>query len=102
MGLGESGRYRVCGRRTPGRISPHDLEIWNELQKEALASIAEFVRSQNSPPVVQVGHVGRKGSTRRTSEGLESGDLDYRGPAAIEPLQPGGCGWELITPIEVP
>ncbi|MFA9516030.1 NADH:flavin oxidoreductase/NADH oxidase [Halopenitus sp. H-Gu1] len=68
-----------------GRISPGDLGIWSDEHADALAPIAEFLRSQGATPAIQLAHAGRKASTSRPWEGHE-------------PLQPDGDGWETIAP----
>lgn len=47
-----------------GRISPHDLGLWNETQAEAARRVTSFVRGQGAVPGVQLAHSGRKGSVR--------------------------------------
>lgn len=46
-----------------GRISPQDLGIWNDEQRDRLASITEFIRGQGAVAGVQLAHAGRKAST---------------------------------------
>jgi 2,4-dienoyl-CoA reductase-like NADH-dependent reductase (Old Yellow Enzyme family) len=72
-----------------GRISPQDLGIWSREHAEALAPVADFVRSQGSVPAIQLAHAGRKASTSRPWEGHG-------------PLQPAGEGWEVVGPSETP
>ncbi|MER6300152.1 NADH:flavin oxidoreductase/NADH oxidase [Kitasatospora sp. NPDC001539] len=49
-----------------GRISPYDLGLWNNTQREAFRRITSFLREQGTVPAVQLGHAGRKASTERT------------------------------------
>ncbi|MGA1812361.1 MULTISPECIES: NADH:flavin oxidoreductase/NADH oxidase [unclassified Frondihabitans] len=49
-----------------GRISPQDLGIWNDAQRDAFRPIVDFVHSQGSAIGVQLAHAGRKASTPRT------------------------------------
>lgn len=72
-----------------GRITPHDLGLWNEEQAEALAPIAAFVKEQGAVPAVQLAHAGRKASKTRPWEGSE-------------PLQPADGGWEVAAPSANP
>ncbi len=51
-----------------GRISPHDLGIWDDAHVEMLARITRFVREQGAVPGMQLAHAGRKASTRRPWE----------------------------------
>ncbi len=67
-----------------GRISPADTGIWNDEQATAWGRIVDFVH-ENSPSLIglQIGHSGRKGSTKRMWEG----DTD--------PLDEGN--WEVMS-----
>ncbi|MFF0474736.1 NADH:flavin oxidoreductase/NADH oxidase [Streptomyces sp. NPDC004284] len=66
-----------------GRISPADLGIWNDTQVEALRRITGFLKQHGTVPGIQIGHAGRKASTKRPWQG--------RGPAdASEAWQPVG------------
>jgi len=55
-----------------GRISVHDLGIWDDAHVEGLARIARFVEGQRSVPGIQLAHAGRKGSTTRPWEGIRA------------------------------
>jgi 2,4-dienoyl-CoA reductase-like NADH-dependent reductase (Old Yellow Enzyme family) len=72
-----------------GRISPHDLGIWNDAQTAALAPVVDFIRSQGRAAGIQLAHAGRKGSTRRPWQG--GGRLD-----------PADGGWEPVGPTTTP
>jgi 2,4-dienoyl-CoA reductase-like NADH-dependent reductase (Old Yellow Enzyme family) len=72
-----------------GRISPQDLGIWSREHAEALAPVADFVRSQGGVPAIQLAHAGRKASTSRPWEGHG-------------PLQPEEDGWEVVGPSDTP
>ena len=52
-----------------GRISPHDLGIWQDAHVDALARIARFVHGQGSVAGIQLAHAGRKASCHRPWEG---------------------------------
>lgn len=68
-----------------GRISPGDAGLWDQAHEEAWQRIVEFVHDQTAAKLgLQLGHAGRKGSTKRMWEG--DGD----------PLEAGN--WELIAP----
>jgi 2,4-dienoyl-CoA reductase-like NADH-dependent reductase (Old Yellow Enzyme family) len=45
-----------------GRISPRDLGLWNDEQRDALTPLTEFVRAQGAAIGIQLAHAGRKGS----------------------------------------
>ncbi|GAA4265127.1 NADH:flavin oxidoreductase/NADH oxidase [Frondihabitans peucedani] len=72
-----------------GRISPQDLGIWNDAQRDAFRPIVDFVHSQGAKIGVQLAHAGRKASTPRTWD-PQNGTLDESqhgwpvvGPSAI-------------------
>ncbi|MFI1939796.1 NADH:flavin oxidoreductase/NADH oxidase [Streptomyces purpureus] len=72
-----------------GRISPADLGLWNDTQIKPLRRIAAFLKERGTVPGIQLGHAGRKASTRRPWEG--------RGPVA-----PEDHGWQPVAPSPVP
>jgi 2,4-dienoyl-CoA reductase-like NADH-dependent reductase (Old Yellow Enzyme family) len=45
-----------------GRISPGDMGLWNDVQIEPLARIADFARKQGCVAAIQLAHAGRKAS----------------------------------------
>lgn len=45
-----------------GRISPHDTGIWNDEQRDAWKTVADFITSQGAVAGIQLGHAGRKAS----------------------------------------
>ncbi|MDT9687493.1 NADH:flavin oxidoreductase/NADH oxidase [Streptomyces sp. P9(2023)] len=71
-----------------GRISPFDLGIWNDTQMEALRRIATFLKEHGTVPGIQIGHAGRKASTKRPWDG--------RGPVAAD-----DHGWQPVAPSPV-
>ena len=71
-----------------GRISPGDIGIWTTEQAEAWRRIVEFVHDNSSSKIgIQIGHSGRKGSTKLMWEG----DTD--------PLDEGN--WEVMSPSPI-
>src|SRR5271157_4180264 len=52
-----------------GRFSPADTGIWKDDHVEPLGRIARFVEQQGAVAGIQLGHAGRKASTRRPWEG---------------------------------
>ena len=72
-----------------GRITPYCLGLWNDAQRDALARIVRFVKSQGAIAGLQIGHAGRKGSTARPWDGGK--------PIALE-----DGGWQTIAPSAVP
>jgi anthraniloyl-CoA monooxygenase len=72
-----------------GRITPGCTGLWNAEQERAWARIVEFVHTHSGARAgLQLGHSGRKGSTRVAWEGQD------------EPLEQGG--WEPIAPSPLP
>jgi len=71
-----------------GRISPADTGIWNDDQEAAWSRIVDFVHDHSTARVgLQIGHSGRKGSTKLMWEG----DTD--------PLDEGN--WEIMAPSPI-
>lgn len=88
-----------------GRISPHDLGIWNEDQAAALARTARFVRDQGAVAGVQLAHAGRKASTRRPWDGggfvlPKDGGWLPMGPTAV-PFNPTEPPPQALTDSEI-
>ncbi|MDP4803448.1 MAG: bifunctional salicylyl-CoA 5-hydroxylase/oxidoreductase, partial [Candidatus Nanopelagicales bacterium] len=69
------------------RITPGCGGIWNEEQTQAWKGIVDFVHTTDSKIGIQIGHAGRKGSTRVMWEGMD------------QPLDSGN--WELIAPSPI-
>ncbi len=72
-----------------GRISPHDLGIWEERHIEPLARVARAIAAQGAVPGVQLAHAGRKASTGRPWEGGK-------------PVSDEEGGWQPIAPSALP
>lgn len=76
-----------------GRITPGCTGLYNDSQRDSWKQIVDFVHSRSTAKIgAQIGHSGRKGSTRVMWEGidepLESGNWEPVGPSAI-PYGPG-------------
>jgi anthraniloyl-CoA monooxygenase len=72
-----------------GRITPGCPGLWTDGQRDQWAAITRFVHRRSTAKIgLQLGHSGRKGSTRLMWEGLD------------EPLPDGN--WEVIGPSAVP
>jgi anthraniloyl-CoA monooxygenase len=68
-----------------GRITPGCCGAWNDEQGAAFARIVDFVHDQTDAKIgMQLGHSGRKGSTKLMWEGMD------------EPLPEGN--WEVVAP----
>ena len=84
-----------------GRISPHDLGLWNDEQRDAFKEVTEVIKSYGSVPAIQLAHAGRKasvwpewGNDQKGSMPLEDGGWETSAPSAI--AFPG-----LATPQEL-
>ncbi|WP_424215089.1 NADH:flavin oxidoreductase/NADH oxidase [Streptomyces sp. BI20] len=72
-----------------GRISAHDLGLWNEEQVTAARRLTSFLTAQGAVPGVQLSHAGRKASTAVTWEGGG-------------PITEAEGGWATVAPSAVP
>jgi anthraniloyl-CoA monooxygenase len=73
-----------------GRITPGCTGLWSEAHATAWKRVVDFVHAQSRAKIgIQLGHAGRKGSTKRPWEGRED-----------EPLAQGA--WETIAPSPLP
>ncbi|EXL10338.1 bifunctional salicylyl-CoA 5-hydroxylase/oxidoreductase [Aquamicrobium defluvii] len=71
------------------RITPGCLGLWNDEQAEALKRIVDFVHGHTPAKIgIQLGHAGRKGSTKRGWEGTD------------QPLDEGN--WPLLSASAIP
>nr|WP_297462015.1 NADH:flavin oxidoreductase/NADH oxidase [uncultured Halomonas sp.] len=69
-----------------GRISPGDLGLWSDANEQALKRVLTAVRRYSSMPLgIQLGHAGRKASSRAPWEG--GGQV---------PFEEGG--WQALAP----
>ncbi|MFT4051275.1 MAG: NADH:flavin oxidoreductase/NADH oxidase [Microbacterium sp.] len=72
-----------------GRISPEDVGLWNDAQRDAWAPIAAAIRSRGAVAGIQLAHAGRKASTWsplvRTRGSLPAADGGWQtmAPSAI-------------------
>ncbi len=72
-----------------GRITPGCPGLWTDEQRDRWAAIARFVHQRSTAKIgLQLGHSGRKGSTRLMWEGMD------------QPLPDGN--WEVIGPSALP
>jgi 2,4-dienoyl-CoA reductase-like NADH-dependent reductase (Old Yellow Enzyme family) len=72
-----------------GRISPHDLGIYDDRHVDGLAHCVRFIHAQKALAGTQLAHAGRKASTARPWEG---------GGA----LSTADGGWEPVAPTAEP
>jgi anthraniloyl-CoA monooxygenase len=72
-----------------GRITPGCPGLWTDEQRDAWARVTSFVHEHSTAKIgVQLGHSGRKGSTKLMWEGMD------------QPLAEGN--WEVIAPSALP
>ncbi|MGZ4782623.1 MAG: bifunctional salicylyl-CoA 5-hydroxylase/oxidoreductase [Oryzihumus sp.] len=72
-----------------GRITPGCPGLWNDAQRDAWATVTGFVHGHSTAKIgLQLGHSGRKGSTKLMWEGMD------------EPLEEGN--WPVIGPSPIP
>lgn len=72
-----------------GRITPGCTGLWTDEQRDSWERIVSFVHTQSTARIgLQLGHSGRKGSTRLMWEGMD------------EPLAEGN--WETVGPSPLP
>jgi anthraniloyl-CoA monooxygenase len=72
-----------------GRITPGCTGLWDDAQRDSWRRIVSFVHEQSPAKIgIQLGHSGRKGSTRLMWEGMD------------EPLPAGN--WPLVAPSPLP
>lgn len=85
-----------------GRITPHDLGLWDDAHVPGLARVAAFLAAQGAVPAIQLAHAGRKASTRRPWEGggrafpADGGWEPIHAPSAI----PFDDGWQVPEALD--
>jgi 2,4-dienoyl-CoA reductase-like NADH-dependent reductase (Old Yellow Enzyme family) len=78
-----------------GRISPHDLGVYDDRHVEGLARISRFVQGQGTAAGIQLAHAGRKASTPRP---WESGHAVAPAEGGWEPWGPTGAPFSAGYP----
>jgi 2,4-dienoyl-CoA reductase-like NADH-dependent reductase (Old Yellow Enzyme family) len=73
-----------------GRISPQDLGLWNDEQRDAFRRITDFIHSQGATAGIQLAHAGRKASTWRAWGERPDGNVP-----------PAEGGWQTVGPSAV-
>ncbi|MFJ4268665.1 NADH:flavin oxidoreductase/NADH oxidase [Paenarthrobacter nicotinovorans] len=74
-----------------GRISPRDLGLWNDEQRDAFVPINEIVHSLGATTAIQLAHAGRKASVYPEWGTSGNGSLPI-----------GEGGWPTVAPSAVP
>ena len=70
-----------------GRISPADLGLWNDAQRDALKPVVAAVHATGARIAIQLAHAGRKASTK----------IPWEGTGAV-PADQGG--WTVVSASE--
>lgn len=78
----------MLGPSPEGRITPGCAGLWNGKQMEAWRHIVDYCHQWNAAVGAQLGHSGRKGSTKVMWEGID------------RPLEEGN--WETVAPSALP
>ncbi|MBR1125937.1 NADH:flavin oxidoreductase/NADH oxidase [Bradyrhizobium lablabi] len=89
-----------------GRVTWHDLGIWNDAQVDGMARIAGLIAEAGAVPATQLIHAGRKGSVGRPWEGYDplrdddaaKGFPPYRTVAAS--AIPANPGWHTPDALD--
>ncbi|MGY5120711.1 oxidoreductase, partial [Streptomyces sp. 900105755] len=76
-----------------GRITPGCTGLWNDTQRDSWTRVVDFVHTNSTARIgLQLGHSGRKGSTRLMWEGMDEplpdGNWGTAGPSPL-PYGPG-------------
>ena len=72
-----------------GRISPEDVGLWNDAQRDAWAPIAASIAARGAVPGIQLAHAGRKASTWSP----------LTGKRGTVPASDGG--WQTVAPSAI-
>lgn len=94
----------VCVSPT-GRISPGCTGLWTDTQRDSWTSVVDFVHGNSVAKIgVQLGHSGRKGSTKLMWEGIDEplpeGNWPVVGPSALA-YGPGSQVPHMLTRSEL-
>ena len=82
----------ATGVEAAGRITIDDVVVYDDAQEAALAQLIAGIRSYSDIPIgLQLGHAGRKASTRSPSDGR------FR----TEVLTPEAGGWTVYAPSAI-
>ncbi|WP_159573475.1 NADH:flavin oxidoreductase/NADH oxidase [Curtobacterium sp. 18060] len=84
-----------------GRISPQDLGLWNDQQRDAFKPIVDFLHAQGAAAGVQLAHAGRKASTFRPWESTHgSVPADQGGWSTVAPSAVAFDGYAVPRELE--
>lgn len=71
-----------------GRISPWDVGLWNDAQRDAWRPIVDFIHAHGATAAIQLAHAGRKASVYREWSGT-----------GVVPIDDGG--WQPVAPSSI-
>ncbi len=77
-----------------GRITNGDMGLWSSAHIPPLKRVADFMKSVNVVPAIQIAHAGRKGSMQRPWHG--------NGPLTPQDLARGDKTWDIVAPTSEP
>jgi 2,4-dienoyl-CoA reductase-like NADH-dependent reductase (Old Yellow Enzyme family) len=77
-----------------GRITNGDVGIWSSAHIAPLKRIADFMKSNNVVPSIQLAHAGRKGSMQRPWHG--------NGALTEADIARGDKRWDIVAPTSEP
>ncbi|MFJ8493899.1 bifunctional salicylyl-CoA 5-hydroxylase/oxidoreductase [Streptomyces sp. NPDC094038] len=88
-----------------GRITPGCTGLWNDAQRDSWTRVVDFVHAGSTARIgLQLGHSGRKGSTRLMWEGMDEplpdGNWETVGPSPL-PYGPGSPAPRELTPADL-
>lgn len=73
-----------------GRISPQDLGLWNDTQRDALARVVTRMHEEGAKASIQLAHAGRKASTWQEWSARKVGNVPE-----------SESGWDTVAPSAV-
>jgi 2,4-dienoyl-CoA reductase-like NADH-dependent reductase (Old Yellow Enzyme family) len=93
----------ASGVTPEGRISPRDVGIWNDEQRDAWRPIVDFIHSQGAAAGIQLAHAGRKGSTFAAWGFDEHGTVPASagGWTAVAPSAEAFPGYDVPTELDI-
>jgi 2,4-dienoyl-CoA reductase-like NADH-dependent reductase (Old Yellow Enzyme family) len=84
-----------------GRISPHDLGIYDDRHVDGLARCVRFIHDQRALAGSQLAHAGRKGSTARPWQGGGAVPREHGGWQPVGPTaEPFAAHYPIPRPLQ--
>ncbi|KIQ07546.1 NADH:flavin oxidoreductase/NADH oxidase [Curtobacterium flaccumfaciens] len=85
-----------------GRITPQDLGLWNDQQRDAYKPIVDFLHEQGAAAGIQLAHAGRKASTYRPWDATHGTvPADQGGWTAVAPSAVAFDGYDVPRELAV-